>query len=53
MFIGSIVCLLLWIAQFVLGIVKMTQGETIHPLVYLCSVLICIMFYFKEIDYWW
>lgn len=44
----NILCLLIWLGQFVLSIVKMCQGDTIHPAVFMCSVVVCMLFYLRD-----
>lgn len=45
----DIICLLIWIFQLVLGTKALLTGEEIHPLIFLCAVMVCIMHYLQEI----
>lgn len=50
--IMNIFCLIIWVAQLIKGIVMAAQGETVNPLVFICAVLICVLFYAKELCDW-
>lgn len=43
------ICLTIWIAQFVYGIVCAINKIPIYPALFLCAVAICIASYIKEI----
>ena len=45
----NILMLGIWIFQLVFGIVKAANGTNIHPSVFVCAVLICIMHYIEKI----
>lgn len=42
-------CLAIWIFQFVFGILAACGKATIHPIAFICAVVICILHYIDEI----
>lgn len=45
----NIICLLIWILQFIYGIIALCGKATITPIAFMCAVLICIFHHIEEI----
>lgn len=45
----NLVCLVIWIAQFIFGIMAACGKATVHPVVFICAVIVCILHYLEEI----
>lgn len=42
-------CLFIWIFELVYGFNKLTNDQYIHPAIFICAVIVCIMHYIGEI----
>lgn len=40
--------LAIWIFQLIYGIVHIVNGTNIHPFIFICAVIICIIHYIEE-----
>lgn len=45
----DVVCLVLWITQLVFAIIATCGAATVTPVMYSCSVIICIFHYICEL----
>ncbi len=45
----NIICLIIWMLNLIFGIHSMMIGEPVNEIVYICAVLICILYYIKEL----
>lgn len=45
----DILCLIIWVFQFVFGILAACGKVTISPIVFICATLFCVTFYVFEI----
>lgn len=46
----NIIALLIWTFQLFYGVRMAIVGESIHPVIYMCAVIVCILNYIKELD---
>lgn len=45
----NIFMLLIWLSQLAFGIISLINGTPIHPFVFICAVIVCIVHYLTEI----
>lgn len=46
----NILMLAIWIFQLVFGIVNIVNGVNVDPVIFICAVITCIVFYIQEIS---
>jgi len=50
----NIIFLIIWISQLIMGVIEWINGGSIHPAIFLCAVMICIMhfcqFFFENTE---
>lgn len=47
--IMDMLCLIIWVSQFVFGILAACGKVTITPASFICATLVCILYYIAEI----
>lgn len=45
----NIICLIIWILNLIFGVRSMMIGEPVNEVIYICAVLICILYYIREL----
>lgn len=45
----NVICLLIWIFNLVCGIANIVNNEPVSPTLYICAVVVCIIYYLGEV----